>query len=150
MVQNQKKDFTVLNLLWISFLIFCFIIILSIAILICSDKRLLLLQVLHILNNKQNTSFILKKFFSCSLLFVCFYYDCIFKSLFCIFIFISSEQNPILFSQSDDKTFYHFPLIKTTIYTSFKNIIVLSYYHFFKVICLLNKFCFSLCDCLSF
>ena len=50
------------NLLWIWFLIFCFVIILSIAILICPNKRLFLLQMLHILKNKQNTDFYFKKF----------------------------------------------------------------------------------------
>ncbi len=44
---------------------FCFIIILSsIAIVICSDKLLLLLQVLHTLNNKQKIDFNFKKIFS--------------------------------------------------------------------------------------
>ena len=77
---KTKKDFIILNLLWISFLILCFSILLSIAILICSDKRLLLLHVLYTSNNKQNTGFYLYALF----------YDCIFKSLFCTSIVILS------------------------------------------------------------
>ena len=53
------KTAIVLHLLWISFLIFCFIIILSIFIFICLDKCLLLLQMFHTL---KSLIFILKIF----------------------------------------------------------------------------------------
>ena len=53
-----------------------------IAILICTDKRLLLLQIFHMLKNKQNTSFYLKKIYE-AFAFICmFFFMIIFLKVF--------------------------------------------------------------------